>query len=61
MIEYSVLEIPSVLDIPFKLKDIIYSCPVCDCDIEIDIIINDNSFVKCENCELEIKLKVIKV
>ncbi len=26
MIEYSVLDIPSVLNIPFRLKDIIYNC-----------------------------------
>jgi hypothetical protein len=61
MIEYSVLDIPSVIDIPFRLKDIIYNCPICDYDIEIDIIIDDNSFLKCENCDLEIKLKAKKI
>ncbi|PWK02798.1 hypothetical protein BC749_101873 [Flavobacterium araucananum] len=39
MVEYSTLYIPTVLNLPIKLIDIIYNCPVCDYEIEIDILV----------------------
>lgn len=59
MIDYSILNIPTVLNPPFILKDIIYNCPVCD--YEIDMILNNNSFIRCENCDHKIKLKIITI
>lgn len=59
--DYSILPIPSVLDLPFKLKDILYNCPVCNFEIEIDLILNENSFIECDNCEHRIKLRLKKI
>lgn len=61
MMDYSILPIPSVLDLPFKLKDILYNCPVCNFEIEIDLILNENSFIECDNCEHRIKLRLKKI
>lgn len=61
MIEYSILEIPTVLNPPFKFIDVIYNCPICDYEIEIDILIDNNSFLKCEGCDHVIKLKIKKI
>jgi transcription elongation factor Elf1 len=61
MIEYSILEIPTVLNPPIKLIDIIYNCPVCDYEIEIDMQIDDNRFVNCNICDHIIKLKITKI
>lgn len=61
MLDYTILEIPTVLDSPFQLKDIFYNCPVCDYEIEINILVDDNSFIICEVCEHLIKLKIKKI
>jgi DNA-directed RNA polymerase subunit RPC12/RpoP len=61
MIEFSILNIPTVLNQPIKLTDILYNCPVCDYEIEIDMIVNDNSSIKCDNCDHIIKLKIKKI
>ena len=61
MIEYSILEIPTSLIAPIRLIDIIYNCPVCDWEIEIDMLVDDNSFVKCDGCDHIIKFKIKKV
>jgi DNA-directed RNA polymerase subunit RPC12/RpoP len=61
MKEYSILEIPTILNPPFKLADIIYNCPICDYEIEIDMLVENNSFVKCEVCNHIIKLKIKKI
>jgi DNA-directed RNA polymerase subunit RPC12/RpoP len=61
MIDYSILNIPTVLNPPIILKDIIYNCPVCDYEIDIDMIVDNNSFIRCENCDHKIKLKIIKI
>lgn len=58
MIEYSILYVPTLLTPPIKLIDIIYNCPVCDFEIEIDILVNDDSFVKCDVCDHIIKFKI---
>jgi hypothetical protein len=58
MIEHSILEIPTVLHPPIKLIDVIYNCPVCDYEIEIDMLVNDDSFVKCDICDHITKLKI---
>ncbi len=61
MIEYSILEIPTVLHPPIKLIDIIYNCPVCDYEIEIDMFVDDNSAVKCDVCNHITKFKIIRI
>ena len=61
MIEYSILEIPTVLHPPIKLIDIIYNCPVCDYEIEIDMFVDDNSDVKCDVCNHITKFKIIRI
>jgi len=61
MTEFSILYIPTVQSPPIELKDIIYNCPICDYEIEIDMIVDKNSFVKCENCEHIIKLRIKKI
>ena len=45
MLEYSILEISTVLNSPIKVIDVIYNCPVCDYEIEINMFVDDNSFV----------------
>lgn len=61
MIEYSILEIPTVLHPPIKIIDAIYNCPVCDYEIEIDMFVDDNSFVKCEVCDHITKFKIKRI
>lgn len=58
MIEYSILEIPTVLNSLIKVIDVIYNCPVCDYEIEIDMFVDDNSFVKCDICDHITKFKI---
>lgn len=58
MIDYSILEIPTILNPPIKLIDVIYNCPVCDNGIEIDMFVDDNSFVKCDVCEHITKFRI---
>lgn len=60
MESYSILLIPTVLNTPFLLKDINYNCLICDFEIEINIIINNNSSIVCENCMERIKLELKK-
>ena len=61
MIEYSILEITTVLNPPIKIIDVIYNCPICDYEIEIDMFVDDDSFVKCEGCDDIIKFKIKKL
>lgn len=61
MEDYSKLVIPTVLKKGTNLMDIIYNCPVCDYEIYINMIINIDSFIKCENCNHEIKLQLNKI
>lgn len=61
MIEYSILEIPTVLHPPIKIIDVIYNCPVCDYEIEIDMFVDDNSFVKCDGCDHITKFKIKRI
>jgi transcription elongation factor Elf1 len=61
MIDYSILEIPTVLNPPIKLIAIIYNCPVCDYEIEIDMFVDDDSFVKCDVCEHITKFRIKKI
>lgn len=61
MNNYSTLEIPTIHNPPFILKDIIYNCPVCDYEIDIHLIVNDSSSIRCINCNHQILLKVKKV
>lgn len=61
MKEYSILEIPTVLNPPIKLIDIIYNCPICDYEIEIDMDVDDNSFVNCDCCDHIIKFRIKKI
>lgn len=61
MFEYSILQIPTVLNPPIELKDILYNCPVCDFEIEIDMFVDDESFVECDMCEHIIKFKIKKL
>jgi DNA-directed RNA polymerase subunit RPC12/RpoP len=59
---YSILEIKTVLTPPIKLNfldDV--NCPICD--IEIDVkgkIINNQSFVRCKDCNHKISFKIVQ-
>ena len=61
MTDYSILEIPTVLDPPLKLIDIIYNCPVCDFEIEMDMLVDDNSFISCDVCDHVTKFRIKKI
>lgn len=61
MTDYSTLYIPSVLNPPIKLMDVTYNCTVCDYEIEIDLLIDDNSFITCEVCDHITKLKIKRI
>ena len=61
MIEYSILQIPTVLNPPILLRDIIYNCTVCDYEIEIDMLVDDDSFIKCDVCDHITKFKIKKI
>ena len=61
MTDYSILEIPTVLDPPLKLIDIIYNCPVCDFEIEMDMFVDDNSFISCDVCDHVTKFRIKKI
>lgn len=61
MRDSTILYIPTVQKPPFELKDIIYNCPVCDYEIEIDLIVDEKSSVVCEVCDHIIKLEIKKI
>ncbi len=61
MEEYSILEIPTVLSPPFELNHIDYNCPVCDFEIEINMIVEENSSIICDNCENKIRMEIKKI
>jgi hypothetical protein len=61
MTDYSILEIPTVLGPPLKLIDIIYNCPVCDFEIEMDMFVDDNSFISCDVCDHVTKFRIKKI
>lgn len=61
MIEYSILEIPTVLNPPIKIIDVLYNCHVCEYEIEINMFVDDNSFIKCDVCEHITKFKIKKI
>ena len=61
MIKYSISQIPTVLNPPIFLRDIIYNCPVCDYEIEIDMLVDDDSFIKCDVCDHITKFKIKKI
>jgi hypothetical protein len=61
--DYSTLEILSIYKPPYILDFVEYvSCP--NCEMEIDIfnrIVDENSFVYCEDCEHTIRFKLVKI
>ena len=61
--EISLIEITTVFDPPILLNFVDeISCPRCDMDVDVkDLIIDEDSFVICENCEHKIKFKLIKI
>lgn len=61
--EISLIEIATVFDPPILLNFVDeISCPRCDMDVDVkDLIIDEDSFVICENCEHKIKFKLIKI
>lgn len=59
--DFSILDIPTILTPPIELKDITYNCPCCDYEIDLNIIVDDNSFITCDNCDHTIKFKIKKV
>jgi DNA-directed RNA polymerase subunit RPC12/RpoP len=61
MEDYFKLEILCVYDPPVKLLDVIYICPVCENEIELNEYINDNDLLECEVCENTIKIKIRKI
>lgn len=61
MLMISILDIPTIHNPPISLTDIIYNCPVCDYEIEIDMIVNEDSSLNCDNCNHKIVLKIRKV
>lgn len=61
MKEYSTLFIPTSLNPPILLSDIIYNCPVCDNEIEINILADNESSIKCDLCNHIIKFEIKKI
>ena len=61
MIEYSILEIPTIHNPPIKVIDVIYNCPVCDYEIEVNMFVDDDSFVKCDVCDHITKFKITRI
>ena len=64
MSEYSILRIPTIWDFPLDftgMRSITYNCPRCDLEIEIDGIVEKDSYISCENCDHEIRFEVVKV
>ncbi len=59
--EFSTLIIPTSLTPPIKLSEIIYNCPVCDNEIEIDMLVDNESSIKCNLCEHIIKFEIKQV
>ena len=61
MKEYYTLFIPTSLNPPILLNDIIYNCPVCDNEIEIDMLVDNESSIKCNLCDHIIKFEIKQV
>lgn len=63
MNEY-VIKIPTVLNFPMDFtgeRSITYNCPFCDLEIEIDMILEENSSLECENCDCKFKFEIVRV
>lgn len=63
MEDFSILEVPTVLNPPIILNFIDYiNCSVCDFEIDVkDKEVDDKSIVFCENCKHAIKLKIVQI
>jgi len=61
MIEYSILKIPNFHNPHIILIDIIYNCPVCDYEIEIDMSLSNEGSINCEVCDHLIKFEIKKI
>lgn len=63
MEDYSTLEILSVYTQPYKLDFVEYiNCPICEMEIDVfNTIVDENSFVYCEDCEHTIRFKLVKI
>ncbi|WP_395063298.1 hypothetical protein [Flavobacterium sp.] len=62
MESYSTQEILSVYTPPYKLNFTDYiNCPICEIEIDIfNIIVDENTFIRCEDCEHTIQFKLVK-
>ena len=63
MEDYSILEILSVYTPPYILDFVEYvNCPICEMEIDVfNTIVDENSFVYCEDCEHTIQFKLVKI
>lgn len=63
MEDYSILDIKSVFTSPYTLNFIEYvNCPRCETEIDVfNKVVDENSFVYCENCEHTILFKLVKI
>ena len=63
MEDYSTLEIFSVYTQPYKLDFVEHiNCPICEMEIDVfNTIVDENSFVLCQNCEHTIRFKLVKI
>jgi DNA-directed RNA polymerase subunit RPC12/RpoP len=59
MTTYSTLYIPTVLNTPIKIDEI--NCPICDCEIGLNIIVDKKSSIKCDDCDHKIIVKIKKI
>jgi hypothetical protein len=63
MNDYSILEIKSVYKPPYILDFVEYvNCPICEQEIEVfNMTVDENSFVSCEDCEHDIRFRLVKI
>lgn len=61
--DFSFLEVRTVNCPPVKLDFVDWvNCPICDLEIDVkNKVIDEKSYVFCENCKHKILFKIIKI
>lgn len=63
MPNHSTIEIKTILSTPISLDFVDYiNCYVCDYEIDLkNLLVDDKSYVECENCNHMHKFKIVNI
>ena len=59
----SIIEVKTILSTPINLDFVDYiNCYVCDYEIDLkNLLVDNNSYVECDNCNHIHKFKIVKI